>query len=71
MFSERLQRGANPVGENFRLLLNTNTSVNSEITAETDWAISSEISSRMSRTLEEVNMDLDTHILETINLAIG
>ena len=43
--SDRLHRETNQAGENFRSLLNTNSSVNSEITAETSSAINSEISS--------------------------
>ena len=51
-------------------LLNTNASVNGEITAETSRAIISEISHRMSRKLEEVKNDLNTTILEGINSGV-
>ena len=34
------------------------------------WAISSEIFSQMSRKLEEMKFDLNSHILEVINSAI-
>ena len=50
--------------------MNTNTSVNSEITTGTSRAITSETSSRMSRELEEVRIDLNVHVLEAINSAI-
>ena len=58
------------VESNYRSLLNTNLSENSEITVETSRAISSEISSQMSRKLEEMKSDLNSHILEAINSAI-
>ena len=50
--------------------MNTNTSENSEITAETSRAINSEISSQMSKKLEEMNSDLNSHILNAIDSAI-
>ena len=50
--------------------MNTNLSENSEIIVETSRAISSEISSQMSRKLEEMELDLNSHILEVINSAI-
>ena len=53
---EGLQREISQ-GENFRSLLNTNTIENSEITAETSRAINSEISSQISKNLDEVRMD--------------
>ena len=56
--------------ENYRSLLNTNLSENSEITAETSRMINSEISSQMSRKIEEMKSDLNSHILEVINSAI-
>ena len=49
--------------------MNTNTSENSEITAETSRANNSEISSQMSRMLEEMKSDLNSHILEIITSA--
>ena len=68
--SRRQQRGTNSVEGNFRSLLNTNMSENSEITAETSRAINSEISSQMSRNLEEKKSDLNSHIFGVINSAI-
>ena len=68
--SRRLQREANSISGNFKSLLNTNTSENSEITAETSRAINSEISSQMSRKLEEMKSDLNSHILSAIDSAI-
>ena len=44
--------------------------MNSEITAETRRAIKSENSSQMSRKLEEVKMDLNSHVFEGSNSAI-
>ena len=64
--SDGLHREASQAGENFRSLLNTNTSGNSEFTAETSKPIISEL----SRQLEEVRMDLNAHVLEAIISAI-
>ena len=55
---------------NYRSLLNSNLSKNSEITVETSRMINSEISSQMSRKIEEMKFDLNSHILEVINSAI-
>ena len=68
--SSRRQQGFGQEESNYRSLLNTNLSENSEITVETSRAISSEISSQMSRKLEEMKSDLNSHILEVINSAI-
>ena len=68
--SEGRQRNTVPVESNYRSLLNTNLSENSEITVETSRAINSEISSQMSRRSEEMKSDLNSHILEVINSAI-
>ena len=68
--SERRQRNTVPVESNYGSLLNTNLSEKSEITVETSRAINSEISSKMSRKLEEMKSDLNSHILEAINSAI-
>ena len=51
--SRRPQRETNSISGNFRSILNTNTSENSEITVETSRAINSEISSQMSRKLKK------------------
>ena len=64
------QRETNSISGNFRSILNTNTSENSEITVETSRAINSEISSQMSRKLEEMRSDLNSHILKAIDSAI-
>ena len=48
--SRRHQHSTNLVGDNFRSLLTTNVSANSEITAETSRAFNSEIPPQMSRT---------------------
>ena len=68
--SNRRQQGIDQKESNYRSLLNTNLSENSEITVETSRAISSEISAQMSRKLEEMKSDLNSHILEVINSAI-
>ena len=68
--SSRRQQGFGQEESNYRSLLNTNLSENSEITVETSTAISSEISSQMSRKLEEMKSDLNSHILEVLNSAI-
>ena len=57
------QRGEIKTGDDFWTLLITKASENSEITAETSRVINSGISSQMSRKLEEVKLDLNTHIL--------
>ena len=68
--SERRQQALDQNEPNYRSLLNTNLSENSEITVETDRMINSEISSQMSRKIEEMKSDLNSHILEVINSAI-
>ena len=64
------QQSTSRIDNNYRSLLNTNLSENSEITAETSRMINSEISSQMSRKLEEMKSDFYSHILEVINSAI-
>ena len=68
--SRRPQRETISIRGNFRLLLNTNLSDNSKITAETSRAINSEISSQMFRNLEEMKSDLNSHILNVFESAI-
>ena len=68
--SRRPQRETNSISGNFRSILNTNASENSEITVETSRAINSEISSQMSRKLDEMRSDLNSHILNAIDSAI-
>ena len=68
--SRRPQRETNSISGNFRSILNTNVSENSEITVETSRAINSEISSQMSRKLDEMRSDLNSHILNAIDSAI-
>ena len=68
--SGRLQRSEGQTESNFRSLLNTNPSENSEITVETNRLINSEISSQMSRKLEELKTDLNSHIFDVINSAL-
>ena len=68
--SGRRQQALDQNEPNYRSLLNTNLSENSEITVETSRMINSEISSQMSRKTEEMKSDLYSHILEVINSAI-
>ena len=64
------ERETNSISGNFRSMLNINTSENSENTVETSRAINSEISSQMSRKLEEMKSDPNSHILNAIDSAI-
>ena len=57
--------------EDFRSLLNTNSRDNSEITIETARLINSEVTNQVSRKLNELKKDLNTQILDSINLAIN
>ena len=68
--SRRRQQALDQNESNYRSLLNTNLSENSEITVETSRMINSEIPSQMSRKIEEMKSDLNSHILEVINSAI-
>ena len=68
--SGRRQQDLDQNESNYRSLLNTNLSENSEITVETSRMINSEISSQMSRKIEKMKSDLNSHILEVINSAI-
>ena len=68
--SGRRQQALDQNEPNYRSLLNTNLSENSEITVETSRMINSEISSQMSRKIEVMKSDLNSHILEVINSAI-
>ena len=66
----RQERELNQNDNEFRSYLNTNLCENSGLTIKTSRAISSEISSQMSRNLEEMTCDLNTRILDAINTAI-
>ena len=68
--SDRRQQDIGQNGENYRTLLNTNLSENSEITLENSRMINSELSSQMSRKIVELKPDLNSHILEVRNTAI-
>ena len=65
--SSRPQQNSNVIGEDFRLLLNTNSRENSEISVETTRIISEEISNQMSRKLNEIRNSLNSQIHEAIN----
>ena len=62
---------ANPISEDFRSLINTNSRENSEITIETARLINNEITSQVTRKLDEIISDLNTQISEVINSAIS
>ena len=68
--SSRPPLNSNLVGEDFRSLLNTNSRENSDITVETTRMISEEISSQMSRKLNEIKTSLNFQIQDAINNAI-
>ena len=68
--STRHEQNANQKENDYRSYLNTNLSENSCLTVETSRAISSEISSQMSRKLEEMQTSLKSQILDVINTAI-
>ena len=61
----------NPICENFRSLININSRENSEITIETARLINNEITTQVTRKLDELKEDLNTQILEVINPAIA
>ena len=63
-------QSANPISEDFRSLIITNSRENSEITIETARLINNEITSQVTRKLDEMRSNLNTQILEVINSAI-
>ena len=65
--SNRREDSSNLNENDYRSYLNTHISENSGMTVETNRAISSEISSQMSRKLEEMQTSLNSHILDAIN----
>ena len=62
---------ANPISEDFRSLIITNSRENSEITIEIARMINNEITSQVARKLDELRSDLNTQILEVIKSAIS
>ena len=71
--STRQEENANQKNQNendYRSYLNTNLSENSCLTVETIRAISSELSSQMSRKFEEMQSSLNSQILDVINTEI-
>ena len=68
--SIRREESLNQNENDYRSYLNTNLSENSCLTVETSKAISSEISSQMSRKFEELQSILNSQILDAINTAI-
>ena len=63
--SSRPQRNSNMTGEDFRSLL-TNSRENSEITIEKTRLINEEISSQITRKLNEIRTSLDSQIQDAI-----
>ena len=59
--SSRPQQSSNDIGEDFRSLLKTNSSENSEATIETTRMINEEISNQMSRKLNEIKTSIKTY----------
>ena len=68
--SSRPQQSSNVIGEDFRSLLNTNSRENREITIETTRLIKDEISSQLSRKLNEIKTSLNSQIQNAILAAI-
>ena len=61
----------NQSGENFRYLLNTNSKESNGITIEAARMINSEITTHVTRKLDEIRSDLNSQIMETISTAIA
>ena len=57
--SDGLQ-AANPISEDFRSLVDTNSRENSEITIETARLINNDITSQVTRKLDEIRSDLNS-----------
>ena len=68
--SNRREESSNHNENDYRSYLNSNIKENSGITVETSRAVSSEISSQMSRKLEEMQTNLNSQILDAINAVI-
>ena len=64
------REGLNQNQNDYRSYLNINPSENSCLTVETSRAISSEISTQMSKKFEELQTNLNSQILDVINAAI-
>ena len=67
--SGELQEIVNTTGDDFRSLSNTNE--NSGMTAEMGRIINSELTSQISRKLDEIKMDLNSQISQTIDSTIA
>ena len=61
----------NPISEEFRSLINANSREDSVITIGTARLINNQITTQVTRKLDEVREDLNTQILEVINWAIA
>ena len=62
---------ANPASEDFRSLNITNSRENSEITIETAKMNNNEITTKVTRKVDDFRVDLNTQILEVINSAVA
>ena len=58
---------SNPIGEDFRSLIKTNSRGNSEITIETARMINKYITTQVTRKLDEIRDDFKNQIVEVIN----
>ena len=64
------EESSNPNENDYRSYLNANPSENSCLTVETSKAISSEISTQMSKKFEEMQSSLNSQILDVITLRL-
>ena len=68
--SNRSQQNSNLVGEDFRSLLNTNSTKNSEMTIKTTRMISVVIENQVTRRLNDIKSILNSQIQDAIETAI-
>ena len=69
--SNRPQQSSNIAGENFRTFINKYSQENREITIETTWMISEEISNQESLKLIEIKSSLNSQTQDAISTAIA
>ena len=69
--SDELEQIVYPIVEGFLALFNTNCREISEITVETSRRINCEIASQMSKNLGDIKSDLNSQVLQAINLEIA
>ena len=68
--SEGLQENTNTLGKDFSTLLNSNSRVNCEMTADFVRLIMSELASQMAKKLDGIKIDINSETLQAINFAI-